>query len=712
MTSVTAKDVYELLPVVHRVRDAERGYPLQALVSVLVEQAGAMADDIDGLHANWFIETCDEWVVPYIGDLLRVRRLNSAAAGMSERSYVANTIAYRRRKGTVSVIERLAYDVTGWRAKAVETFKLLGSTQNINHVRPGSLRTPDLRMSSDLELVGGPFETASHSADVRRIEPRRGRYNIPDVAVMLWRLGAYPVKGATARPVSDPSDGRFTFNSLGLDEPLFNPPRTEAELGHLATETDVPGPLRPRALHDDLQLDSQQRHYLAPGAEVLRVGTMAAKGGPVTPLQTLSICDLSDWQRPGLNVDAAVDVVRGRITLPAASPAVGVAVDYSYGFSADVGAGSYDRAASLAGRQIRTLDWQVGVIQSDALRLGAPDPQLVFATLADAINAWNNQPGGQFGRICVMDSCTYSDPLPAVTLSAGSRLVIVAASCPGLLQAGESTSIEPKALMPMIEGSVAVGGAPSIDPNAVPGELLINGLLVDGQLGVQKGDLGRLTLASSTVTRGLVIDTTSSNDALGIKDNSRLQLEVAASLCGPLVVSGHVGIGGASITDSVVDGAGGTALEAPHSDLTLSATTIFGTTAARTLAASNCIFTEPVTIEQLQAQCVRFSYIPDASAVPYAYRCQPALALASAKPAETAAINARIKPIFKSTRLGDPAYAQLLLQCAPEILKGADNGGEMGVFNQVQQPHREANLRTALDEYLRFGLEAGIFYVN
>jgi hypothetical protein len=36
----------------------------------------------------------------------------------------------------------------------------------------------------------------------------------------------------------------------------------------------------------------------------------------------------------------------------------------------------------------------------------------------------------------------------------------------------------------------------------------------------------------------------------------------------------------------------------------------------------------------------------------------------------------------------------------------------MGVFNHLQQPQREANLRAALEEYLRFGLEAGLFYVT
>jgi hypothetical protein len=34
------------------------------------------------------------------------------------------------------------------------------------------------------------------------------------------------------------------------------------------------------------------------------------------------------------------------------------------------------------------------------------------------------------------------------------------------------------------------------------------------------------------------------------------------------------------------------------------------------------------------------------------------------------------------------------------------------VFCSLKQPQREGNLRIALDEYLRFGLEAGIFFVT
>ena len=36
----------------------------------------------------------------------------------------------------------------------------------------------------------------------------------------------------------------------------------------------------------------------------------------------------------------------------------------------------------------------------------------------------------------------------------------------------------------------------------------------------------------------------------------------------------------------------------------------------------------------------------------------------------------------------------------------------MGAYEHLQQPQREANLQDALHEYLRLGLEAGVFLVN
>ncbi len=122
------------------------------------QELRAIEADIDGLYRNLFIETCDEWVVPYIGDLLRVGGVHVARPqGFSQRACVANTLAYRRRKGTAAVLEQLARDVTGWPARVVEFFARLATTQHLNHVRLSNVRTPDLRETNHLELLGGPF---------------------------------------------------------------------------------------------------------------------------------------------------------------------------------------------------------------------------------------------------------------------------------------------------------------------------------------------------------------------------------------------------------------------------------------------------------------------------------------------------------------------------------------------------------------------------
>jgi len=72
------------------------------------------------MYDNWFIETCEDWVVPYIGALLGLPALQPVPGIGGGRSIVANTIGYRRRTGTAAVLELVARDVTGWQARAVE----------------------------------------------------------------------------------------------------------------------------------------------------------------------------------------------------------------------------------------------------------------------------------------------------------------------------------------------------------------------------------------------------------------------------------------------------------------------------------------------------------------------------------------------------------------------------------------------------------------
>src|SRR5262245_15280117 len=158
--------LYALLPAIIRIRDAERGYPLKALLQVIAEQVNVVEDDIARLYENWFIETADDWVVPYIGDLVGYRPVAEAGPPATPgcaarrvlvpRREVAHLIASRRRKGTLALLEQLANEVGGWPARAVEFFKLLGWAQNIDHLHLDRHRTADLRRVEALELVDRP----------------------------------------------------------------------------------------------------------------------------------------------------------------------------------------------------------------------------------------------------------------------------------------------------------------------------------------------------------------------------------------------------------------------------------------------------------------------------------------------------------------------------------------------------------------------------
>ena len=108
-----ANQLYALLPEVYRVRDAAKGEPLKALIDVIGEQSSILQENVRQLYDDQFIETCSEWAVPYIGDLIAYRALHGNVPGVSSpRAEVANTIAYRRRKGTATILEQLARDVT------------------------------------------------------------------------------------------------------------------------------------------------------------------------------------------------------------------------------------------------------------------------------------------------------------------------------------------------------------------------------------------------------------------------------------------------------------------------------------------------------------------------------------------------------------------------------------------------------------------------
>ena len=92
--------LYELLPTVFRQRDIAQGYPLLALTKVFDHIRDRLAADISDLEQDWFIATCPLDYVPLIGALLGVEIAKPVRP--EHRALVADTLAFRRRKGTAA----------------------------------------------------------------------------------------------------------------------------------------------------------------------------------------------------------------------------------------------------------------------------------------------------------------------------------------------------------------------------------------------------------------------------------------------------------------------------------------------------------------------------------------------------------------------------------------------------------------------------------
>ena len=566
MSNPTGERLYNLLPSVYRVRDAKNNDALRALLGVIENQLRLLEDDIGRLYDNLFIETCDEWVVPYLGDLLGVRGLRPVRDGAySQRALVANTLGYRRRKGTVAVLEQLARDVTGWPAKAVEFFELLATTQHLNHVRPGRGGMVDLRDIARLAPVDGPFDRTAHTADLRHIDYGGGRYNVPNVGLFLWRLQPYFVAHATASPLSEPSDGRYRFSPLGNDAALFNRPRTETEITQLAGEQNVPGPLRRRPLYDELEarrqalVDEETPREVYFGAQpVLQVFVNGSS--EAVPPERITICDLSDppssipegWSRlattksyeptsGGLpqrrDIEVAVDPVLGRLAFPKGVTPDQVQVSCAYGFPGDLGGGPYERRETLAAPSRTPREqWSKTVSRHD--------PQADCQSLSEALADWDRLAGRNRddGTITITDSATYIEAL-TIRLAKDERFVIQAAN-----------GVRPVLRCSDHRGDLVVSAREPDTPSTA--SLTLNGLLIEGGILVEQRALERLRILHCTLVpgRGLGADGRPLEPDLAsitVADpNPRLRVEIDRSIVGALRLP--AGMDGLQVRDSIV----------------------------------------------------------------------------------------------------------------------------------------------------------------
>jgi hypothetical protein len=741
---------------------AARG-PLQSLLMLVAEQLAAVEYDLNQLYDDQFIETCANWVIPYIGDLIGYQSVKGIAPAVaSPRAEVAHTISFRRRKGTVLVLEQLARDVTGWGAHAVEFFLRLADTQYMNHIRPHNFYAPNLRRWEPRVYMDTGFDATAHTVDVRRIAVARGRHNIQNIGVFLWSLNAYSLTMSPATAVAG-APQCFRFSPLGRDMALFtNPVSQGADITAAAQPFNVADRLRRHVLcHDieQIQAGAPAVYYGVGNSVALYIGGILKN--------KIQVCDLSGDDGSWVNLpatgspyDAAIDPQLGRIALP---PVVGsspnVQSSFYYGFNADLGGGEYSRADTFAAS-----------LEQPVVRVPDNHPDIQSAL---------NSLGGD-GVVEITNSEVYSEAGLNVNVSAN-----------GLIELRAHDGCRP---VLVLSGKVTVtGGAESAFD--------LNGLLVSSAIapaipapaaliyvpaigsGGQPNQLSHLGLTHCTLVPGWALtpdgDPRYGADPALIAEQAGLQLVVQKSILGGILI--HQ-LATANVADSIVDATSATGVAYAALDgaggggsLTLQGVTVVGKIHATLLSlVSNSIiwagsavgdsWAAPLWADRKQEGCVRFSYIPPGSVIPrhfecvvegygtnfptwsastsiavgqlitaissgssYIYRCTVGGTTGSSAPTFSAAQGSIATdgavtwqnvgtpgitpgPLFESLRYGDSGYAKLLAQTDDSVRRGADDGGEMGGFHFVLAPLRETDLRVRLQEYLPVGLEFGIFY--
>lgn len=349
MSEATASRLYSLLPELYRWRDEQQGKPLQALLTILERELHTLEADSEAMYDNWFIQTCDNWVVPYLADLLSIRDqvVQIDYLPFTQRRRVANTLAYRRRKGTVAVLEQVLWDVTNWHVRAVEFYQLLATTQHVQHLQHDQVVSVSLKDMAALAALESPFSVLPRSSDIRSavsstttIEttanqpvthnpaPRttNGTYNPHNLGLFFWRLRPYPVNRGFPKAYSEQNDDQraqnseptslFTFSPTGHDTQFLNRPQSFLALEQQATAVNMPILITRAELAADLA-DYRRRYQEQPLEQLPLKSTYygAERSFNITDLRQINLCTMQGepQELTALNQGVLTNKLRGAL---------------------------------------------------------------------------------------------------------------------------------------------------------------------------------------------------------------------------------------------------------------------------------------------------------------------------------------------------------------------------------------------------------------
>lgn len=731
-----AEKLWETIPATYRHEDGLAQEPgvLRAVVQVIARQAAILRRSQDSLWDDQFIELCNEWAVPYIGDLVATRLL-SEKNKRGRRIDVAKTIYYRRRKGTPRILEELISDISEWEGKLVEQFQKLARTRHGLDAKPETLAGKysgtlpggwaNLRSQRAGELTNGPFEEFFHTPDMRRHNGLNGRYSITRLAFYLYRLKAYEAINITPFALGDGSG--FSFDPSGRDISLFsrssaspdwNEWRSSAEaelagpiscrlLGHatyLITEAIIkqlmamPASLSPTAAGELRQIAGLVfknetsllniiatfatsgevlssvillpllslsimkdcgKSVLLPDAQTILSNPLDANSivvgfeAPVNSVITterITAANLTLW--PAIvKKELAIDAENGRFKFRDAPPARRrIYIAYHYGFSAPVGAGSYERV------------WKNKLPPAVIKTGGGP---LVAADLL------NN------GITQISDSKTYG---PVASKASIINFTLQAAN-------------KQRPFVKLQNNLVLNSG---VHVNA---GITLDGLWIGagGNLAVEiilRGDYECVVIKNCTIDPG------GSQNIRGetlhpvnlIVEGRVENLCIESSITGPVLIRNNGYIEECSITDSIVQSVDTavSAVSVKTGKMLIDRSTIFGRANVHRLMASDTLITGLVNVTDTQNGCFRFSAAKALSRLPAPY--------------ESYLFKEDTNHWFTSRRFGDAGYSQLSDTAPGNVMSGSEDGSEMGAFCARLNPIKLHGLKKKIEEYMPFGL--------
>jgi hypothetical protein len=739
--------LFDLLPAYYRSLDAAPlgPGPLQSLLRLIAGQAAAIEADVARLYDDQFIETCQPWVAPYIGDLVGYQAVEGGTGGpaaLSPRADVANTIAVRRRKGTLAVLEQLSRDVADWPAVAVELATLVGEFVPVRFaaipLRWRWKRSPrggllDLRDPALAQSLGTPFDRLARTADVRRVSavPHPGRASVSGVAVFAYRLQSVPAGPSPAYPARPRG---FTFDPVGRDVPLFTRPDPPP-----AASLDVPAPIRLGMLPspgadpsaggpDPADYYGKGRSFVVyfPDPDDTLFPAVPKEFGDwkVFPAGQFFGASLDQWEtKPDTfppSGTVAVDPERGRLMLAAdLATALGqrrLYVAYHYGTPDTLGAGGqpWEPLATEAAMAPPVADGPA-LVDTIANQWHPRHPGQAPPQDLPPGDAWKYSPSllVELGSSDVFEIGDTEWTVPAgCTLHVRAGRVIAdggeRTACPQLRPEGKGKGLLTVRLAPGRPGDAPGGPVPG-------GRLVLEGLLFAGlELGI---GLAAGSGPSDFLPAGVLLHQVTllppappTHPCLRV-EGVPLRLRAERCILGPITLS-RGALAGAPVsvelTDSILDAgdADSFALADPtgcHAPATLTAhgVTVQGRVEVHALdLAENSLFLGRLHVARRQRGCVRYCYVAGGSRTPRRYQCQPD------PPA------APVRPVFTSTRSGNGGYFQLAASAPAAITAGADDQGEMGAYHRLQQGQRAARLQARLAEFTPTGFDVALFFVT